>query len=66
MRTFSIEAGKNSPYVYLDESRKLVEINGNSTLRDAHWYLHNSSSRLRESRQLLKNCIAFRVNLMSQ
>ena len=41
MRTFSIEGGKNSPYVYLDESRKLVEINGNSTLRDAHWFYSN-------------------------
>ena len=123
MRTFSIEAGKDTPFVYLDESKKLVEINGNSTLKDAHWfysnvlkwliafnsgtakteivnirlmrindssakwlplifnkldklipgssleinwYLHNGSSRLRESGQLLKSRTAFRVNMLVQ
>ena len=41
MRTFSIEPGKDSPYVYLDESRRLVEISGNSTLKEAHWFYCN-------------------------
>jgi len=49
MRTFSIEAGKDSPFVYLDESTKTVEIKGNSTLKEAHWFYCN----------LLKWLIAF-------
>jgi hypothetical protein len=123
MRIFSIEGGKDTPFVYLDESKKLVEISGNSTLKDAHWfytnvlkwliafntgpyrtetinlrflrindstvkwlplifnkldkifpgsaleinwYLQNSSSRLRESGQLLKSRIVYKVNMRTQ
>ncbi len=36
--TYSIEAGKDSPFVYMDESTKTVEISGNSTLKEAHWF----------------------------
>ena len=49
MRTYSIEAGKDSPFVYLDESKRLVEITGRSTLKEAHWFYSN----------LLKWLIAF-------
>lgn len=49
MRTFWIEEGNDSPYVILDESKKLVEITGNSTLKEAHWFYSN----------LLKWMIAF-------
>ena len=41
MRTFWIEEGNDSPYVILDESKKLVEITGNSTLKEAHWFYSN-------------------------
>ena len=53
MRTFWIEAGNDSPYVILDESKKLVEITGNSTLKEAHWFYSN----------LLKWMIAFNLGI---
>ncbi len=122
MRTYSIEAGKDSPYVYLDESTGLVKISGNSTLKEAYWfytnllkwlivfnsgqsrtatvdislqrindstskwlplifnklnkiipdssleinwYVNSKSPRIKESGQLLKNKIEFRVNMLA-
>ncbi len=38
MKTFSIERGEKSPSVYIDESGRLVEISGNSTLKDTNWF----------------------------
>ena len=41
MKTFSIERGDKSPAVYIDESGRLVEISGNSTLKDTNWFYSN-------------------------
>jgi hypothetical protein len=41
MRTFSIEGRKNSPSVFIDESNNLVEISGNSTLKETNWFYSN-------------------------
>jgi len=41
MRKFWIEAGKDSPSVFFDESKRLVEIKGVSTVKDAHWFYSN-------------------------
>lgn len=49
MRTFSIEGNRESPQVLLDEARMLIEISGNSTLKDTNWFYSN----------LLKWMIAF-------
>ncbi|MBN1597171.1 MAG: SiaC family regulatory phosphoprotein [Bacteroidales bacterium] len=49
MKTFSLEAGGCTPNVFIDESKSLVEISGNSTLRDTNWFYSN----------LLKWIIAF-------
>jgi hypothetical protein len=41
MRTYTIEGEANSPNIFLDESRSLIEISGNSTLKDATWFYAN-------------------------
>jgi len=41
MKTFSIERGEKSPGVFIDESGRLVEISGNSTLKDTNWFYSN-------------------------
>ncbi len=41
MRTYMIEGEINSPNVFIDESRQLVEISGNSTLSDTNWFYAN-------------------------
>ena len=41
MKTFSIEGGEKSPGVLIDESRKVVEISGNSTLKETNWFYSN-------------------------
>jgi hypothetical protein len=41
MRTFSIEGGTNSPSVFIDEMNNLIEISGNSTLKEANWFYPN-------------------------
>jgi len=41
MKTFSIEGGEKSPSVFIDESGRLVEISGNSTLKDTNWFYSN-------------------------
>jgi hypothetical protein len=41
MRIFSIEGKDNSPSVLIDEARNLLEICGNSTLRDTQWFYGN-------------------------
>lgn len=41
MRIFSIEQKDNSPYVLIDEAKSLLEITGNSTLHDTHWFYGN-------------------------
>ena len=41
MRIFSIEGKDNSPYVLIDEAKSLLEISGNSTLRDTQWFYGN-------------------------
>ena len=41
MRTFNIEGGLKSPQVYIDESKNIVEISGNSTLTDTNWFYSN-------------------------
>jgi hypothetical protein len=41
MRTFSIEGGMNSPSVFIDESNNMIEISGNSTLRETNWFYPN-------------------------
>ncbi len=41
MKTFSIEGGEKSPSVLIDESRKVVEISGNSTLKETNWFYSN-------------------------
>ena len=49
MRTFAIEGSGESPTVFLDEARRVLEISGNSTLKNANWFYSN----------LLKWMIAF-------
>jgi hypothetical protein len=41
MKTFSIEGGEKSPSVFIDESGRLVEISGISTLKDTNWFYSN-------------------------
>lgn len=41
MKTFSIEGGEKSPSVFIDEWGRLVEISGNSTLKDTNWFYSN-------------------------
>ncbi len=41
MKTFSIEGGEKSPSVLIDESRRVVEISGNSTLKETNWFYSN-------------------------
>jgi hypothetical protein len=41
MRTFSIEGRKDSPSIFIDESSNLVEISGNSTLKETNWFYTN-------------------------
>ncbi len=41
MRMFSIEGKEDSPSVLIDEGRNLLEISGNSTLKDTHWFYGN-------------------------
>ena len=41
MRTFAIEGSGDSPHVILDEAKKLLEISGNSTLKDTNWFYTN-------------------------
>jgi hypothetical protein len=41
MRIFSIEARDDSPEVLIDEAKSLMEICGNSTLRDTNWFYSN-------------------------
>ena len=38
MRTFSIEERINSPGVFIDEYSNMIEISGNSTLKDTNWF----------------------------
>jgi hypothetical protein len=49
MRTYSVEGGLESPSILIDESQSLVEISGNSTLKEVNWFYSN----------LLKWIIAF-------
>lgn len=49
MRTYAIEGSIESPNVILDEAKRLLEISGNSTLKDTNWFYSN----------LLKWMIAF-------
>lgn len=49
MRTFSLEGDLTVPSIYMDESKSIIEITGNSTLREPHWFYTN----------LLKWLIAF-------
>ena len=41
MKTFSIEGGEKSPSVFIDEWGRLIEISGNSTLKDTNWFYSN-------------------------
>jgi hypothetical protein len=41
MRTFSIESRKDSPSVFIDEFSNLIEISGNSTLKETNWFYTN-------------------------
>ncbi|MGD2034425.1 MAG: SiaC family regulatory phosphoprotein [Bacteroidales bacterium] len=41
MRTFSIEGRAKSPAVFINESGRVVEISGNSTLKEANWFYSN-------------------------
>ena len=41
MRTFSIEGKSDSPDVFIDESKKTIEISGNSTLKETNWFYSN-------------------------
>ncbi|MBA7521284.1 hypothetical protein ES705_13389 [subsurface metagenome] len=41
MKTFSIEGGETSPTVHIDESKSVVEISGNSTLKETSWFYSN-------------------------
>jgi hypothetical protein len=41
MRTYKIEGGLHSPSVFIDESKNLVEITGNSTLKETNWFYSN-------------------------
>jgi hypothetical protein len=41
MRTFSIEGGTNSPSVFIDEMKNIIEISGNSTLKEVNWFYPN-------------------------
>lgn len=41
MRIYTIEGEAHSPNILLDESRSLIEISGNSTLKDANWFYSN-------------------------
>lgn len=41
MRTFSIEGKADSPDVFIDEAKKLIEISGNSTLKETNWFYSN-------------------------
>ena len=41
MRTFNIEGGLTSPQVFIDESKRIVEITGNSTLPNTNWFYGN-------------------------
>jgi hypothetical protein len=41
MRTYTIEGPANSPKVFIDESKSLIEFTGNSTLKDAVGFYSN-------------------------
>ena len=41
MKTFSIEGGEKSPSVFIDESGRVVEISGNSILKETNWFYSN-------------------------
>jgi len=41
MRTFSIEGGTDSPSIFIDEMNSIIEISGNSTLRETNWFYPN-------------------------
>jgi hypothetical protein len=41
MRMFSIEGKEDSPSVVIDESKNLIEISGNSTMKDTYWFYGN-------------------------
>jgi hypothetical protein len=41
MRTFSIEKRADSPKVFIDELNNLVEIAGDSTLKETGWFYNN-------------------------
>ncbi len=41
MRLFSIEGKDDSPDILIDEGRNLLEISGNSTLKDTQWFYGN-------------------------
>jgi hypothetical protein len=49
MRTFAIEGDHSAPTILIDEGKSLVEISGNSTLKETNWFYSN----------LLKWLIAF-------
>lgn len=51
MRTFSLEGDFTAPSIYMDEAKSLIEITGNSTLREPHWFYSN----------LLKWLVAFNL-----
>jgi hypothetical protein len=41
MKTFEIEGDLTTPNVLIDESKRMIEISGNSTLREPHWFYCN-------------------------
>lgn len=41
MRTFAIEGDQMAPSIFIDESKRTVEISGNSILREPHWFYGN-------------------------
>ena len=51
MRTFAIEGDSNTPSIFIDEEKSLVEISGYSTLKETNWFYSN----------LLKWLIAFNL-----
>jgi hypothetical protein len=41
MRTYSIQKGKDSPGIFIDESNNIIEISGNSTFKEVDWFYAN-------------------------
>ncbi len=56
MLTFKIDAKKTSPEVYIDKSKSVIEIKGNSTLKNTSWFYSN----------ILKWTLAFNADISEQ